>query len=67
MDHARVAFGRYIAEAIFRSPAALLPNANTKWEQNDNKTARVTVKHEGLEQFVDLTLDERGRPVKVQL
>jgi len=64
-DHAKAAFGRYIAEAVFWSPAALLPSANTKWQLIDGKTARVTVKYEGLEQSVDLTVDEQGRPVKV--
>ena len=60
-DHMRAAFGRYIAEAVFWSPAALLPGDNVQWEAIDDSTARVVVRHRGLEQAVDLYVDADGR------
>ena len=38
-DHARSAFGRYVAEATFWTPAALLPGPNVTWEAVDEDTA----------------------------
>lgn len=64
-DHARAAFGRQVAEAIFWTPAALLPGKNIVWEAIDNDAARVTLTYQGLEQAVDLYVDVDGRPVKV--
>ena len=64
-DHARSAFGRYVAEAAFWTPAGLLPGPGVTWEAVDQDTARVTVRHENLEQAVDVTLDAQGQPVKV--
>jgi hypothetical protein len=64
-DHARAAFGRYVAEAVFWSPAALLPEAGANWQAVDANTARVTLQHAGLEQTVEVTVDDQGRPVKV--
>ena len=65
-DHALSAFGRYVAEAVFWSPAALLPGRGVVWEAVDEATARVTVSHEGRTQSADLEVDARGRPVKVR-
>lgn len=64
-DHTRSAFGRYVAEAVFWTPAALLPRAGVTWAPIDGDTARVTFRHRGLEQSVDVTVDEEGRPVQV--
>lgn len=64
-DHARSAFGRYVAEATFWTPAALLPGPGVTWEAVDEDTARVTVRHGDLEQAVDVTVDPEGRPVEV--
>ena len=65
-DHARAAFGRYVAEAVFWSPAALLPDAGAKWQAVDTNTARVTLQHNGLQQAVEVTVDGQGRPVKIR-
>lgn len=59
-DHARSAFGRYVAEAVFWSPAALLPGENVRWEAIDESTVRVIVRHMGLEQAVELSVDADG-------
>lgn len=64
-DHTRSAFGRYIAEAVFWTPAALLPGEGVAWGAVNENTARVVVRHEGLEQAVDVTVDAEGRPFKV--
>lgn len=64
-DHARSAFGRYVAEAAFWTPAALLPGPGVEWSSVDEDTARVTIRHGGLEQAVDVTVDAEGRPVTV--
>lgn len=64
-DHMRSAFGRYVAEAVFWTPAALLPGSGVTWEKVDADTARVTVRQGNLEQSVDVTVDPEGRPVKV--
>lgn len=64
-DHARSAFGRYVAEAIFWTPAALLPGPDVSWTPVSGDVARVTMRRGGLEQAVDLTVDDDGRPLEV--
>lgn len=64
-DHALSAFGRYIAEAVFWTPAALLPSEGVRWSPINESTARVTVSRRGLEQAVDLSVDTDGRPTRV--
>lgn len=64
-DHARSAFGRYVAEAVFWTPAALLPGPNVHWELVDVNVARVTLRHNGLSQSVDVTVAEDGQPLQV--
>ena len=64
-DHTRSAFGRYIAEATIWAPAALMPGPGVSWSAVGEDTARVTVALGELEQAVDVTVDEEGRPVKV--
>ncbi len=61
-NHARSAFGRYVAEAVFWTPAALLPGPGIVWEPVDAATARVIVMREGLKQAVELTVDAAGCP-----
>lgn len=65
-DHRRSAFGRYAAEAIFWTPAALLPGPGISWEAIDDDNARVTISHDDLEQTIDLEVDETGRPTTVE-
>jgi hypothetical protein len=64
-DHARASFGRYVAEAVFWTPAALLPGENVRWEGVDAATARVIMTHTGMQQAVDVTVGAEGRPGKV--
>lgn len=64
-DHRRSAFGRYVAEAVFWTPAALLPGPDIVWSEVDEATARVTLRHGDLEQSVDVTVDADGAPVQV--
>jgi hypothetical protein len=65
-DHARSSFGRYVAEAVFWTPAALLPGAHVRWEPVDDSTARVIVTYQGMEQAVDLSVDADGRASKIE-
>lgn len=65
-DHRRSAFGRYVAEAVFWTPAAILPGPGISWEALDEDTARLTVVHGDLEQSVDVTVDSEGRSVRVE-
>lgn len=65
VDHARSAFGRSAAEAVFWTPAAVLPGSGIHWEAVDDSTARVTVTHGGLVQAVDLTVAGDGSPTQV--
>lgn len=65
-DHRRAAFGRYIAEALFWTPAALLPGAaSVKWEPLALNAARVTVEHDGMTQTAEVTVAEDGQPLQV--
>jgi hypothetical protein len=65
-DRRRSAFGRYVAEAVFWTPAALLPGPGITWEAVSDRTVRVTLRHEGLEQSVELEVDSEGRPIVVR-
>ena len=64
-DHTRSAFGRYVAEATIWAPAALMPGPGVRWSAVDDDTARVTIPQGELQQAVDVTVDEQGRPVEV--
>lgn len=64
-DHTRSAFGRQVAEAVVWTPAALLPGPWVTWDALGADSARVTVRHGGLEQAVDVTVDAEGRPITV--
>jgi hypothetical protein len=66
-NHARAAYGRYVAEAVFWTPAALLPGPDVVWEALDQDTARVTVTHNEWSQAVEMKVDAEGRPEVVHL
>ncbi len=65
-DHTLSAFGRYVAEAVFWTPAAVLPCPGIVWESLDTDRARVTVKYRSLSQSVDLTVGADGQPTQVR-
>lgn len=65
INHARAAYGRCVSEALFWTPAALLPGPGIVWEGVDSNTARVTVYNKGLSQTVEVKLDNDGRPTEV--
>ena len=64
-DHARSAFGRCVAEAVFWTPAAVLPGPGVSWAHVDANTARVTLARGELSQSVDVKVDVEGRPLSV--
>jgi hypothetical protein len=64
-DHTKAAFGRYVAESVFWTPAAVLPNENIKWEKVDNDSARVTISSGNISQEVVVKVDAAGCPVLV--
>ena len=64
-DHARAAFGRVIAEAVFWAPAALLPGNAVSWASVGADVARATVRYKEFSQTVDVTVAEDGRPTMV--
>ena len=66
-DHLKSAFGRVVAESVFFAPAALLPGENVRWKPVDEQTARAVVEHAGMEQEVEITVNEKGQPVKVTI
>jgi hypothetical protein len=64
-DHARAAFGRVVAEAVFWAPAALLPGNGASWDAVSADIARATVRYENLVQTVDVTIAGDGCPEMV--
>lgn len=64
-DHTRSAFGRYVAEAVFWTPAAVLPGPNVSWEAVSENVARMTMRHGDLAQAADVTVAEDGQPLHV--
>lgn len=64
-DHNRSGFARYLAEAIFWTPAAVLPGPGIVWDAVDAQTARLTVEHNGMRQSIDVRIDKEGRPVQI--
>lgn len=64
-DHLRSAFGRYVAESLFWTPAALLPVPGVTWEAVESNTARVTVSAGALSQTVDVRLGPDGQPTTI--
>ena len=64
-DHARSAYGRYVAESVFWTPAAVLPKPGVAWEGVDSNSARVTVSHGVLSQTVNIRVNANGQPLEV--
>lgn len=64
-DHSRSAYGRYIAESVFWTPAAILPREGVSWEEIDENMARVNITHGDLSQAVDITVNAEGKPTQV--
>ena len=65
VDHARAAFGRVVAEAVFWAPAALLPGGAVAWDTGGPDIARAIVRHRGMVQTVDVTVAADGQPTMV--
>ncbi|MBO6676072.1 MAG: hypothetical protein JJ908_13450 [Rhizobiales bacterium] len=64
-DHARAAFGRYVGEALFWTPAALLPRDGIVWESLGENSARMVLTAYGMEQPVEVHVDARGAPTRI--
>ncbi|MCB1674767.1 MAG: hypothetical protein KDI01_00650 [Halioglobus sp.] len=64
-NHRRAAFGRCVAEAVFWTPAALLPGPGVDWVSVDTNRARLTLSHGELSQSVDITVAPDGQPTEV--
>jgi hypothetical protein len=64
-DHARAAFGRVVAEAVFWAPAALLPASGVTWKAIAADVARATVTRNDLSQTVDVRVADDERPTMV--
>lgn len=64
-DHTLSAFGRCVCEAVFWTPAAVLPSEKAVWESVDQSTARVILTHKSISQSADVTVDADGRPVEI--
>lgn len=64
-NHARAAFGRYVAEAVFWTPAAVLPGPGISWSRLSANSARLTVNYAGMQQEVDISVAENGQPTQV--
>jgi hypothetical protein len=66
-DHRRSAFARLVAEAIFWTPAAVLPGPGIHWDAENDTTVRLTLQRDGLQQTVHITLKEDGQPTQVTM
>ena len=64
-DHRRSAFGRYVAEAVFWTPAALLPGPGIDWDSVDADRARLVLSHGELSQSIDITVAPDGQPTEI--
>jgi len=65
-DHALSSFGRTMGEAIFWSPASLLPSDNVIWEEIDSNNARVLVQHKKFIQAFDIKVGTNGHLEQVR-
>jgi hypothetical protein len=65
--HLRSSFGRVVAEAVFWTPAFLLPRAGVSWSAVGANTARATVTHQGMVQDVEIRVASDGQPLWVRI
>ena len=66
-DHYRSAMGRVAAEAIFWTPAAMLPGASVRWTSRGGDAARAIIRIGNFDHVVDVTVAADGRPTAVVL
>ena len=66
-DHLRSAFGRLAIEMAAWSPVALLPHFGGEWESVGDNHIRVTVRHAGLTQSVDIEIGADGAPLSFSI
>jgi hypothetical protein len=66
-DHQLSAFARAVAEAVFWTPAAVLPGPGIHWDAENDTTARLTLEHGGMRQSVTITLTQDGQPIRVTM
>ena len=66
-DHRRSAFGRVVAEGAFWVPASLLPGTSVRWEAIDADRARAIVSCGAFTQAVEITVDDAGAPIRVEI
>lgn len=64
-DHALAAFGRCVSEAVFWTPAALLPADNVVWQAISQNRIKVSVTYESMSQSVELIIDQQGKATDV--
>ena len=64
-DHRRSAFGRMVGESAFWSPASLLPGEYVTWDVVGSHHVCATMRYRGLEQCIDIVIDDEGKPKQV--
>ena len=64
-DHRRSAFGRLVGESAFWSPASLLPGQYVTWDAVNSQQVRASMSFGGLEQTVEIEINDEGRPRQV--
>jgi len=64
-DHYKSAFGRFVCETFVFTPTALLGSPYVIWEDISDDQIKAMVSYEGLNQTVEITLDERGAPIRI--
>jgi hypothetical protein len=65
-DHERSSFGRVAAEAVFWSPASLLPQEGVEWHAGSSPDrARAVVSNGRMTQELEITVEADGRPDSV--
>lgn len=65
-DHERSAFARYVAAAVFWTPAALLPGPYVTWKAVGPDKIEVTVQKQQLTQTVRVELAPEGQPLRIE-
>lgn len=65
-DHYKSAFGRFVSESAFLTPAVFLDPQYASWEDISDDKISLRVDYRGFAQKVQFTLDDRGAPIKVE-